>query len=73
VVTVYYDPTQPEIAVLDPTNKSGVAAPLLTGIFLIAVGSLFLFHPCPDVVIRYASMARAGLQCAHGRSFALDL
>ncbi len=42
-VTVYYDPAQPETAVLDPTNKSGVSAPLWAGIFLIAVGALFLF------------------------------
>ncbi len=42
-VTVYYDPIQPETAVLDPTNKSGVAAPLWVGIFLIAIGALFLF------------------------------
>ena len=42
-VTVFYDPTRPETAVLDPTNKSGVAAPLWVGLFLIAIGALFLF------------------------------
>ncbi|CCD92841.1 conserved membrane hypothetical protein [Bradyrhizobium sp. ORS 375] len=42
-VAVYYDPNQPETAVLDPTNKSGVSAPLWVGLVLIAIGALFLF------------------------------
>ncbi|WP_035655521.1 DUF3592 domain-containing protein [Bradyrhizobium sp. STM 3809] len=42
-VTVFYDPAQPETAVLDPANKSGAAAPLWVGIVLVAIGALFLF------------------------------
>ena len=41
-VTVFYDPTRPETAVLDPTNKSGVAAPLWVGLFLIAIGLILI-------------------------------
>ncbi len=42
-VTVYYDPAQPETAVLEPANKVGVAAPLLVGLFLIPAGLVFLW------------------------------
>jgi hypothetical protein len=42
-VTVYYDPTEPATAVLDPANKSGVAAPLFGGIALILGGAVFLW------------------------------
>jgi hypothetical protein len=42
-VPVYYDPAQPETAVLDPVNKTGVGVSLLVGIFLILGGAIFLW------------------------------
>jgi hypothetical protein len=42
-VSVYYDPANPEMAVLEPRNRSGVAAPLWAGLFLIFVGAVLLF------------------------------
>jgi Protein of unknown function (DUF3592) len=42
-VPVYYDPAEPTTAVLDPTNRSGVAAPLWVGIFLILASAVFFW------------------------------
>jgi hypothetical protein len=42
-VTVYYDPVDPERAVLDPTARSGRAAPLIFGILFGGTGALFLW------------------------------
>jgi hypothetical protein len=42
-VTVHYDPLDPERAVLDPTARSGRAAPLIFGALFGGVGALFLW------------------------------
>jgi hypothetical protein len=42
-LAVYYNPAQPETAVLEPGDKSGVAAPLWAGIVFIAAGAIFLW------------------------------
>ena len=42
-VTVHYDPLDPERAVLDPTARTGRAAPLLFGMVFGGIGALFLW------------------------------
>lgn len=41
-VTVYYDPAQPDVAVLDPANRQGSLAPLIFAAILAIGGAAFL-------------------------------
>ena len=41
-VTVYYDPTQPDIAVLEPANRQGSLAPLVFGAICGTIGAVLL-------------------------------
>jgi hypothetical protein len=43
-VTVYYDPAQPDVAVLEPANRQGSLAPLVTGaIFAVGGAAILMF------------------------------
>lgn len=41
-VAVYYDHSQPDIAVLEPENRQGSLAPLVFGAIFAVGGALFL-------------------------------
>ena len=41
-VTVYYDPAQPDIAVLEPANRQGSLAPLVFGAICTIAGAALL-------------------------------
>ena len=42
-VTVHYDPSEPDTAVLEPENRQGMVAPFVIGGFFATAGALMMF------------------------------